>query len=282
VTKTITIISFLRRFIMAYQQQISQAKPGFIGLVIDDSGSMGDFMPGTTIPKCKYVENYFGHIFNDLLTRSTEVAGTQSLIKKRYYLYIVKYGSDPQVWGEGEMDIETAAKLFANSGNSLELGGNLGGTDAATALEVMYTHLQQVLASGQFMNSYPPMIFHLSDGESATDATECAERIKQLSTNDGNVLMVNAYIGTQTNIGYTGPKDFLGYVDLTEVGPTEDNMRMFNMSSIAPECILQDLRAKEIFPNIRSSSRLFFDARTKETLKHCIQVVSSIGSRAEK
>ena len=35
---------------MAYEQKISRAKPGLIGLVLDDSGSMADNLPGTSDP----------------------------------------------------------------------------------------------------------------------------------------------------------------------------------------------------------------------------------------
>ena len=100
-----------------------------------------------------------------------------------------------------------------------------------------------------------------------------------ISTNDGNVLMVNAYIGTQTSLSYTGPGDFPGYIDVTEAGPSDDNIHLFNMSSVAPDSILDNLKADSIFPKIRPGSRLFFDVRTKDMLKNCLQVVGSMGSR---
>ena len=263
---------------MAYEQKISRAKPGIIGLVLDDSGSMAVKLPGTSDPKYQWVERYVGIILDELMARSCDVKGTGVLIKHRYYLYVLKYGSDTELWGDGEMDIEAAVELFSNSGNSLGLGGHLGGTDAEKALQEMYDYLKQTLAGEKFKDSFPPMIFHLTDGESWTDATGYAEKIKQLSTNDGNVLLANAYIGTQTSLNYSGPEDFPGYVDVSEAGPEEDNVRLFNMSSEAPECILENLKADNIFPKLRSGSRLFFDVRTKETLKHSLQVVGSMGS----
>ena len=100
----------------------------------------------------------------------------------------------------------------------------------------------------------------------------------QLSTKDGEVLVVNAYIGTQTSLNYNGPEDFPGYLDVSEAGPGQDNVRLFEMSSKAPEAIEQNLKADDIFPQLRSGSHLFFDVRTKEMLKHVIQVVGSLGS----
>jgi len=264
---------------MAYEQKISRAKPGLIGLVLDDSGSMADNLPGTSDPKFKWVERYVGNILEELLSRSSELKGADVVIKSRYYLYVIQYGTDTKLWGDGEMDIEAAVKRFSDSGNSLGLGGHLSGTDAEKALQQAYHYLAQAVASERFKNSFPPMVFHLTDGESQTDATETARKIKELSTDDGNVLMVNAYIGTQTSLNYTGPEDFPGYVDVSEAGPSEDNVRLFHMSSDSPECILENLKADNIFPKLRSGSRLFFDVRTKETLKHSLQVVGSMGSR---
>ena len=264
---------------MAYEQKISREKPGLIGLILDDSGSMVANLPGTSDPKYQWVERYVSIIYDELLSRSSEVKGTGVVIKARYYLYVIKYGSNTELWGDGEMNIEAAVELFSNSGNSLGLGGNLEGTDAEKAFQEMYDYLEQALAGEKFKNSFPPMIFHLTDGESWTDASNYAEQIKQLSTNDGNVLLANAYIGTQTSLSYSGPEDFPGYVDVSEAGSGEDNIRLFNMSSEAPECILENLKADSIFPNLRSGSRLFFDIRTKETLKHSLQVVGSMDSR---
>jgi hypothetical protein len=177
------------------------------------------------------------------------------------------------------MDIQTAVELFSNSGNSLGLGGNLEGTDTEAAFAEMLVHLKNSLASGRFQNSFPPLILHISDGESKTDATAIAEEMKRQSTADGNVLVANAYIGTQTNLNYRGPEDFPGYVDMVEVGPGEDNIRLFEMSSVVPPSIEENLKADGIFPQIRPGARLFFDVRTKETLKHTIAVVGSLGSR---
>lgn len=205
--------------------------------------------------------------------------GDAAVVKPRYYLTVEKYGSHPELWGSPELNIQEAVELFSKSGNSLGLGGNLGGTDAAAAFAEMLGHLKNSLAGERFRNSFPAMLFHLSDGESATDATGIAEEMKGLSTGDGNVLVVNAYIGTRTKLNYRGPEDFPGYVDVSEVGSSPDNVRLFEMSSVAPAPIEANLKADGIFPQLRPGSRLFFDVRTKDMLKNVLQVVGSLGSR---
>jgi hypothetical protein len=265
-----------------YQQKISRANPGLIIMALDDSGSHADFLAGTTDPKYQWNERYTGIILKELLSRSSEVSGQGIVIKPRYFLHVIEYGSQPQLWGDPVMDIETAVQKYTEAGNSLGLGGRLGGTDTAAALQMALADLQKVLADERFRNSFPPLLLHITDGESQTDATTVAEQIKQLATADGNVLMANAYIGTRTNLGYKGPEDFPGYVTSNEAGPSPDNLRLFGMSSEMPETIRQNLIDDAIFPNLREKARLFFDVRTKEMLKHVIQVVGSIGSRADR
>lgn len=265
---------------MAYEKKISRAEPGMIALVLDDSGSHAENLPGTTDKKFKWVALYFGIILKLLLSRSTEVKGNTAVVKPRYYVHTILYGGSPQLWGSPGMDIQAVVEKYTQEGKSLGLGGRLGGTDANAALQDAYNHLQQVVTQEQFQNSFPPMVFHMTDGESWTDASAVAEQIKQLRTSDGNVLMVNAYIGTQTSLNYKGPDDFPGYIDAGEAGPRDDNIRMFEMSSEMPDCIRLNLIEDGIFPNLREGARLFFDVRTKEMLKNVIQVVGSLGSRA--
>jgi hypothetical protein len=264
---------------MAHEQKISQTKPALVGLIVDDSGSAADNLAGTSNPRFEWIERYVGIILQLLLSRSSEIKGNGVVIKPRYYLTVVKYGSAPEIWGSPEMDIQTAAELFSNSGQSLGLGGHLGGTNAAEAFEEMHGHIKTSLAGERFKDSFPPMVYHLTDGESHSDASPVAQEIMQLSTNDGHALLVNVYIGTQTSLNYQGPEDFPGYLNASEAGPSEDNLRLFNMSSVTPECMEMNLKLENIFPELRSGSRLFFDVRTKEMLKHAIQVIGSMGSR---
>lgn len=267
---------------MAYERKISRQHPGLIVLVLDDSGSMNDPLPGTSDKKWKWVDRLVGIILKELLARSTEMKGDSVAIKPRYYIHIIRYGSHPENWGDGLMDIEQVVQKFADDQGSLGLGGKLGGTDADAALRMAHEFLKDTVTDERFGDSFSPMLFHLTDGESGTDATGTAEQIMNLKTSDGNVLMVNAYIGTQTDLSYAGPEDFPGYVDVAEAGGGEDNNRMFSMSSVLPACIHQNLVEDGIFPNLREGARLFFDIRTKEMLKHTVQVVGSQGSRADR
>ena len=265
-----------------YEKKISRANPGLIAFCLDDSGSMQDNLPGTTDPKFRWVARYLAIILMELLARSTEVKADSVVIKPRYYVHVLLYGSKPKLWGNETMDIEAAVERYTNQGKSLGLGGKLSGTDAATAFQEEYRYLQQAVIDPRFQGSFPSMLFHLTDGMSGTDASPIAKQIKQLSTQDGHVLIVNAFIGTQTSLKYSGPGDFPGYLSPKEAGPSTDNLRLFDMSSEVPACIHENLVEDGIFPSLRPGARLFFDVRTKEMLKHVIQVVGSLGSRADR
>jgi Mg-chelatase subunit ChlD len=167
---------------MPYEKKISRQYPGLIVAILDDSGSMSDNLPGTSDRKYKWVERYMGIIFNELLTRSSEVKQDAVVIKPRYYVHVITYGSGAHVWGSPHMDIETAVKHFTDSGNSLGLGGKLGGTDAKRAFKEAYAFLSQEIATERYQDAFPPMVFHLTDGMSGTDASPIAEQLKQLST----------------------------------------------------------------------------------------------------
>jgi len=265
-----------------FQKKISVKNPGLIVAVSDNSGSTADTFPGTTDPVFLWITRFVGIILMELLARCTAVLGTQAHIKLRYYISQIIYGSQPQQRGDSIQDIETTVKQYQEAGNSLGLDGSSGGTDTKAAFEMVHALLTKAVAEERFRDSFPPMVFHLTDGLSHTDASAVAEQIKQLTTNDGNVLIVNAFIGTQTNLSYKGPEDFPGYTTEQEAGSSEDNIRLFNMSSVMPETIFRNLVDDGIFPNLRPDARLFFDVRTKEMLKHVIQVVGSIGSRADR
>jgi hypothetical protein len=123
------------------------------------------------------------------------------------------------------------------------------------------------------------MCLHITDSASQTDASRAAAAIQQLKTEDGECLVANAFIGTQTNLAYSGPEDFPGYVTADEAGPNADCLRMFEMSSDIPARLYANLKADKVFPQIRPGARLFFDVRTRECLQAIFQIIGSIGSR---
>jgi hypothetical protein len=268
-----------------YAKKVQSSEPGLIVFLLDDSGSMGGDLPGTSDPKHVWVSRYVGSILKELLARSAEMKGEIVVVKPRFYISFIKYGSNVETWPATQnepLDIEQAMTLYSTEdgpGAGLGLSGALGGTDTLQAFECAYELLKAAIGAERFRDSFPPMLFHLTDGESATDATSMAARVRELATSDGAVLVVNALLGAKTSLGYSSPADFPGYMDSGDAGPDPYSIRLFEMSSAAPDTIRQNLVDDEVFPKFRSGAALYFDVRTKDMLKHVIQSVGSVGSR---
>ena len=219
---------------MPYDRKVERAHPTLIQMILDDSGSMKTPMPGpSSKTRYEWVETYAATILTELLARSTELMASGTIVRPRYFLDVIKYGTHPEPWSSEELDIGAATKQF-DSQKGYGLKAKLEGTDAAQAFRIAYDRLQVMINKPLYSDSFPPMVFHLTDGESQTDALPLAQKMAALSTSDGNVLVVNAYIGTQTNLSYNGSDDFTGYLTEAEVGPNEDNLRLFRMSSVMP------------------------------------------------
>ena len=263
---------------MPYQKLVQRAQPALIQMILDDSASMKTEMPGTNKTRFELVEKHAGVLLTELIARSTHFEASGPVVRPRYFLDVIKYGSRVEHWSTSELDIDAASKQFDAEKGSFGLGGKLEGTDAAKAFHSGYDRLQVMLNNPRYKDSFPPLVFHLTDGESHTDASELARKMAALSTTDGNVLIVNAFIGTETDLTYTGPHDFPGYVTEAEVGANADNLRLFRMSSVMPETIRENLINDGIFPQLRTGARLFFDVRTQLMLKNVIAVVGSVGS----
>ncbi len=103
------------------------------------------------------------------------------------------------------------------------------GTPMTQALTRGHAILSQWVA--QHMTSFPPTVVHITDGESTDgDPSAVAESIRNLATNDGNVLLFNVHLSSQ----HATPIEFPD----TESGlPDQYALLLFRMSSVLPEHI---------------------------------------------
>lgn len=76
------------------------------------------------------------------------------------------------------------------------------------------------------LDSFPPIIINITDGEPTDgDPLPIAEKIKQLSTNDGQVLVFNVHITTSSSHEFV-------YIDSEIALPNDNAKRLFKMSSL--------------------------------------------------
>lgn len=106
-----------------------------------------------------------------------------------------------------------------------------GGTPMSQALQEAKTVIESWLC--QHTNSYPPIVINISDG-AATDGDPAphAEALRNLATSDGNVLMFNCHISSQT----ASP---ILFASSNEGLPDAEACLLFSMSSVLPHSIQQ-------------------------------------------
>jgi hypothetical protein len=81
----------------------------------------------------------------------------------------------------------------------------------------------------QHPDSFPPIVIHISDGESQDgDPVPYADAVRQLATNDGNVLLFNCHLSMTAAHSVLFPSTAQGL-------PDELARVLFNMSSELPE-----------------------------------------------
>jgi hypothetical protein len=120
-----------------------------------------------------------------------------------------------------------------------------GGTPMCT----MLYQAQELLAEwiDNHRTSFPPVVINITDGESQDgDPTEYADAIKEMETEDGNVLMFNCHLSMS-------PIDPFSFPSSEEMLPDDLAKVLFRMSSVLPESMVSVAAADgiKLLPNAR-------------------------------
>jgi hypothetical protein len=79
----------------------------------------------------------------------------------------------------------------------------------------------------QHPSSYPPTVINITDGEADDDPMPGADAIRQLSTADGNVVLLNCHLSSR-------PVASIQYPDKPDTLPDDYARTLFAMSSVLP------------------------------------------------
>ncbi len=116
-----------------------------------------------------------------------------------------------------------------------------GATPMYEALDVAYELVKEWCSDPRNRESFPPMIYNISDGESSdcdyTDISDIAERIKGVGTNHGDVLLVNTHIASDAkNRSFIFPSQDEFHEQMSQC---RSAMACFHAASDMPEILSQ-------------------------------------------
>lgn len=244
---------------MMYQSEISRSNPGCFLFLVDQSGSMLDNLGGSKKPKCDAVATAINRAINELIHNCV-----RDEVEPRYYfdVGVIGYTTDDNnnarvgsLLNHGSLAGRKLVSVVDLAANPLDteirqrddgLGGlitvkfdiwyrnppsaAMQGTPMNAALNHCYSILSEWCSA--HTNSFPPIVIHLTDGQSADgDPEDAANGLKALFTNDGNLLLFNCHLSETPGEGVLFPtaENQLG---------DEFSRLLFRMSSLLPEKML--------------------------------------------
>lgn len=273
---------------MTYTASIQRSDPTAFLFLVDQSGSMGDRMAGERT-KAQFVADVLNRTLMNLVTRCTKSEG----VRDYFDIGVLGYGHTGVSNGfSGALGGQVLHPISAIEANPLliedrtkKVPDGAGGlveqtvkfpvwfqpvSNGGTPMRAALTSAAEALVAwcDQHPNSYPPTVLHVTDGESTDgDPEELATMLRQIGTNDGQVLLLNIHVSAN----YSSPVKF----PASENGlPDSYAKLLFSMSSNLPEHLVKFAQEKGY--SVNSESRGFvFNADAAEIVEFF-----DIGTRA--
>lgn len=227
-----------------YNAEISRTNPSAFLFLIDQSGSMSEKTEHGTLKE--QVADSINKLLQDLIIKCSKSEG----VRDYFEVGVIGYGNQGAYNGlKGGLDGSILNPISVIADNPLRIeervkkvSDGAGGiieqnikfpiwfepvANGGTPMSEAFLKAAEELATwcDNHPNSFPPILINITDGEPTDgDPEQIAEKIKWISTDDGNVLVFNVHI---TPASYN---QFL-YIDSEEVLPNPEAKRLFRMSS---------------------------------------------------
>jgi hypothetical protein len=238
---------------MPYSAEISRTNPSCFIFLLDQSGSMADGVGSGEVQlrKADFLSDVVNRTLHDLVIRCTRTEE----IRDYYYVSLIGYGRQGAAVGSGfagrlsgqtlvkisEIG-EYPARLESRTKKVVDGAGGLveqvvrfpiwvdpvaeNGTPMCAALQQAKGIVDSWLA--EHPNCFPPMVLHITDGESTDgDPTQAGQAIMDSRSTDGNVLLFNCHISSQRVARIEYPNDSAAL-------PNDFARAVFAMSSVMP------------------------------------------------
>jgi hypothetical protein len=271
---------------MPYNQLISTQNPGYLLILIDQSGSMsssfGGSAGGSKSEEC-------AKAVNRVLREIGLACSDGESIKNRVNVSVIAYGSGGNARNAfsgtlASSDIISVQELIQNvlriekikqkvpdgAGGLVDIETDFpvwieavagGGTPMTAAFEKAYQLASQWITNHQA--SFPPIVINITDGapDNQSTAKSSSQKLTQLKTNDGHVLILNAHISGSSHSSVEFP------ASPSEL-PSGDSKAqfLFDISSELPPIMLEFTSAQgyQVKPGMRG---FVYNAKAEAMIK---------------
>ena len=273
---------------MAYTKEISRKNPACFLFAIDRSGSMDEQMAGGSV-KSEFVADVLNQTIAEIIVRCTKSDGVRDYfdigvigyggdhvgsafggaLSGRALLPISEIESNPLRIEERELDVETEDDVLDRQLVKVPVwidAQHDGGTPMCEAMRMIAETVAEWCDAHP--SSYPPTVVHVTDGQSTDgDPESIADAIKGISTSDGEVLMFNLHVDTDSG-------DEILFPSSEDELPDEYGKLLFRMSSTFPEHLVPG--AQGMGYHVTADSRFFAYKAGMDFIGHFFE----IGTRA--
>ncbi len=245
-----------------YTAEISRNNPGCFILLVDRSGSMDEQIAGAEIVKAQAVSDTVNRLLQNLVIKCSK--GDE--IRNYFEIGVIGYGLRDQqqiapifVGAMTGQNLVTISDIAANpaelENRTKKVSDGTGGlvetqvkfpiwfkpsAEGGTPMTSAFQYVHQILEPWvqQHPDAFPPIVIHITDGQSTDgDPTQAAQKVASLTTNDGNVLILNCHISHEGGQVIVFPSKVEGISDPFA-------KMLCNISSELPEGILKAAKAE--------------------------------------
>ena len=268
---------------MVYSSEISRNNPGLFIFLIDQSRSMSHKIGGSSRSKAVEAADAVNRQLNEILNRCTKSEG----VRDYFEVGIIGYGSgrdqaislirDAEIVPISELEnriLKLEKRKQTIDGQEVDFDFPVWFEPIAasdTPMVKALTTAKEWTASwvNKHMNSYPPIIINLTDGEATDgDPSSAVNDIKEIATYDGNVQLWNCHLSESKVTPVSFPSNE------NELPEDKYARKMFDLSSELPDSMIAI--AKEEYKNISKGARGYvFNAQLEDLIK-----LLDIGTRA--
>ena len=200
-------LRFIKNMPDSYTAMVSQMRPTAVMFIVDHSDSMSR---STEIAgkKFDYMSEAVALIVNRQIDELLGICSEGGEVKDLIHIAVIGYGSESYCAWDGELagrGFVTPTELLAykirhhlDKKPWVQARDDGNGSNCSGAFALAYTMLEEWMVSRKNQYFYPPTVVHITDGdidyEQIRPFLREAERIKRLSSGDGNVMIWNVDI----------------------------------------------------------------------------------------